>query len=146
MFCTLEQIKGKPMNEFNSQRSCRKIVQYMLFSFVNVTKWICPKLHCIKCFKIFFFFNVVLTFLLLKQEIFVTLCSETVPRDTKNDLETVQKMTPFYKRYITINYKLWLSYNVLAWTMIGIISAMLHLCYSYILCTDRLKKSCAQIH
>lgn len=121
------------MNEFNNQRNCRKIFQYLLFSFVNFTKLICLKLHCIKCFKILFY--VVLSFLLLKQEIFVTLCSESVPRDTKNDLEIIQKMTSFCKRWISINYKLWLSYNGLAWAMIVIISVILHLCYSYILCT-----------
>lgn len=105
----------------------------MLFPFVNFTKLICLKLHCIKCFKTFFY--IVLSFLLLKQEIFVTLCSESVPGDTKNDLEIIQKRTSFHKRWVSINYKLQLSYNGLAWAMIVIICVMLHFCYSYILRT-----------
>lgn len=67
------------------------------------------------------------------QEIFVTLCSESVPKDTENDLETIQNMTLFHKRWVTIICKLHLSYNDLARAMIVIIYVMLHLCYSFIL-------------
>lgn len=73
------------------------------------------------------FFYIVLSFLLLKQEIFVTLCSESVPRDTKNDLEIIQKRASFPKRWVSINYKLQLSYNGLAWAMIIPVCVMLHL-------------------
>lgn len=103
----------------------------MHISFVNFTKWVCPKIRCLKCFKISFY--IILSFLLLKQNIFVTLCSESVPRDTENYLETIQNKTLFHKRWVTINYKFDFSYHDLAGAMIVIISVMLHLCYSYIL-------------
>lgn len=91
---------------------------------MSFTKCICPKLSHLKGFKIVFY-NI-LSFLLLKQEIFVILCSESVPRDTENDLETIQNRTSFHKRRVTINYEFHFSYNDLAGAMIAIIYYICH--------------------
>lgn len=131
MFYTSEQMKRKPMNKPTIKRTARIYFNTCFFSFVNFTKWTCPKLRHLKCFEIVF--CIILSFLLLKQEIFVTLCSQSMPRDIANDLETIQNKTLFHKRWVTINYKFHFSYNDLARAMIAIICVMLHLCYSYIL-------------
>lgn len=59
-------------------------------------------------------FYIVLSFLLLKQENFVTLCNESVSKDKKNDLEIIQKSTSFLTTWASNNYKLQLSCNDLA--------------------------------
>lgn len=70
----------------------------------------------------------------------MTLCTESVSKDKKNDLEIIQKSTSFLKTWVGNNYKLQLSCNDLARAIIVIICVMLHLCDSYILCTGWVKE------